>query len=505
MRSLAALRAGVLLAAGLAAAGCGARRPAPAPPAAPAGEAGAARPEAPQGPAARPAPRGAARAALPQEPPRSPAAALVGAGSCTSSGCHAAPIADHAPWQSAYTVWATRDPHAGAHEILGGALAARIVAALERRDPSRPQPPARENMACVGCHATGRGPTAGEGVSCESCHGPAGGWLVAHTARGWRTAGNDLGMVDLADPATCAVTCAGCHVGGEATGDGAIREVTHDLVAAGHPRLAFELRGFKRGEPPHWRDRAAASAEHAAGPVEEWAGGRLGALERYLRQVDAQAETAAGGERGLTAGVWPELTAFDCHGCHRPALLGAPAAPAVARRDGTPGSPRLEPMLWSHLDLILPPASAAALEALRGAVERGWSRVPDRRLLAAAIEGVEAARGGLADHVAMIPAAALAEGIAAATDATSWAEAVSAYGGLEAIAAREAAAGRIAADDPVFGRLAALRRLLEFPVERVDGGVERFSSPRRYAAGEVGAAIRAIAAALAAPAPAPAR
>jgi hypothetical protein len=399
-------------------------------------------------------------------------------------------------------VWATRDPHAGAHEILGGELAGRIVAALELRDPSRPQPPARENQACVGCHATGRGPTAGEGVSCESCHGPAGSWLVAHTARGWRTAGNDLGMVDLADPVTCAVTCSGCHVGGEPTGDGAIREVTHDLVAAGHPRLAFELRGYKRAEPPHWRDRGAEpSAERAAGALEEWAGGRLGALERYLRQVDSQAEVAAGGERGLTAGVWPEFTAFDCHGCHRPALLDAPAMPAVARRAAPPGSPRLEPMLWSHLDLLLPPSAVAPLAEFRGAVERGWSRVPDRRLLAAAIEGVEAARGALADHVAMIPGGELAARIAAATDATSWAEAVSAYGGLEAIAAREAAAGRIAADAEVFGMLAALRRLLEFPVESRDGGFERFSSPRRYAAGEVGATIRAIAAALAAPSP----
>ena len=492
MRLARVVGAGALIAAGVVAAGCGARRPAPAP-AAPAKRA---RPEG-----ALPAP-----AAAPESrpgPSRAPAASLVGAGSCTSSGCHAAPIAGHAPWQSAYTVWASRDPHAGAHEALGGELAGRIVAALELRDPSRPQPPARENPACVGCHATGRGPTAGEGVSCESCHGPAGAWLVAHTTRGWRTAGNDLGMVDLADPATCAVTCAGCHVGGEPTGDGAIREVTHDLVAAGHPRLAFELRGYKRAEPPHWRDRTAAGAAvDVPGPVEEWAAGRLGALENYLRQVDAQAGTAAGGERGLTAGVWPEFTAFDCHGCHRPAILDAPAPPAVARRDAAPGSPRLEPMLWSHLDLIVPPAAAAPLAEFRGAVERGWSRVPDRRLLAAAIDGVRNARGGLADHVAMIPGGALAARIAADTDATNWAEAVSAYGALEAIAAREAAAGRIAADAEVFGRLAALRRLLEFPIEAVDGSFERFSSPRSYAAGEVGTTIRAIAAALGAP-PAP--
>ena len=125
--------------------------------------------------------------------------ALVGAGSCTSSGCHASPVEGHPPWQSAYTVWAARDPHARAHAVLREPLAERIVAAVAARDPSRQQPPAHENMACVGCHATARGPTAGEGVSCESCHGAAGAWLAAHTAKGWKTRGNALGMVDLAD------------------------------------------------------------------------------------------------------------------------------------------------------------------------------------------------------------------------------------------------------------------------------------------------------------------
>ena len=439
------------------------------------------------------------RAARPPVPPRAPAPAplFIGAGSCTSAGCHAAPIADHAPWQSAFTVWATRDPHARAHEALQGPAAERIIAALAVRDPSRPQPAARENMACVGCHATGRGPTAGEGVSCESCHGPAGPWLVAHAAQGWTTRGNRLGMVNLADPVTCATTCAGCHVGGPPTVDGAIREVTHDLVAAGHPRLAFELRGYKRAEPPHWRDRFAGPAdEQALGPVEEWAAGRLGTVENFLRQVDSQAEVAAGGPRGLTAGVWPEFTSFDCHGCHRPAVLAAAASTGATRRITPPGAPRFEPMIWSHLDLFMPEATAGPLQEARAAVERGWSRVPDRPVLAAAIEAVVKARAGLPAHVAAIPSRELAARIAVETDATNWAESVSAFGGLEAVAARELAAGRITADADVFARLAKLRQLLEFPIESAEGKIERFSSPRHYAAGEVTTQIHEIATAL---------
>jgi hypothetical protein len=433
----------------------------------------------------------------PAPSPAAPAPLFIGAGSCTSAGCHAAPIADHAPWQSAYTTWATRDPHARAHEVLQGPVAERIVAAVARRSPGHPQPPARENMACVGCHATGRGPAAGEGVACESCHGPAGPWLVAHAAQGWKTRGNRLGMVDLADAATCAKTCAECHIGGPPTADGAIREVTHDLVAAGHPRLAFELRSYKRAEPPHWRDRSITpAAGQTAEPVEEWAAGRLATLEAFLTQVDSQAKVAGGDDRGLTSGVWPEFTAFDCHGCHRPAVLNAASPPVGGRRVAPPGSPRLEPMLWSHVDLFLPAAASDVLLEARTGVERGWSRPPDRRLLANAIEVAGRTRAGLAAHVATLSAAELAGRIAVETDATNWAEAVSAFGGLEAVAARELAAGRIAADADVFARLATLRRLLEFPIESAAGTFERFSSPRRYAAGEVGTQIAAIAAAL---------
>ena len=418
---------------------------------------------------------------------------LVGAGSCTSSGCHAAPAAGHAAWQSAYTIWATRDPHAHAHEVLRGPLAERIVAAVVARDPALPQPPAHENMACVGCHATGRGPTAGEGVSCESCHGPAGPWLVAHAATGWKTRGNTLGMLDLADPFVCSTTCADCHVGGAPTTDGAIREVTHDLVAAGHPRLAFELRGYKRAQPPHWHDRFAAPPDaQSPGPLDEWAQGRLGALANYLRQTAAQSQAAATGDRGITAGVWPEFTAFDCHGCHRPAALGA-AGPARLRAPRPAGFPRLEPMYWTHLDVLAPAGTREPLLQIRDTIGRSWVRVPAAASLAAAIRAVDDARAGLHERLASRTAADLAHSLAEGTDAANWAEAVSALGGLEAIADREAAAGRLVAGGEVPRRLAGLRRLLEFPIESAGGTTERFASPRGYEPAAVADEIRSIA------------
>ncbi|MFM9197757.1 MAG: hypothetical protein ACKOWG_18865, partial [Planctomycetia bacterium] len=135
--------------------------------------------------AAAPSPTGS-RATAAANPSRTvqPPRGLLGAGTCTSSGCHAAAVEGHAAWQSSYTVWSARDPHARAERVLHEPLAEQIVSLLAARDPSRRRVPAHEHTACIGCHATGRGPLAHEGVSCESCHGPAGDWLVAHTLPG---------------------------------------------------------------------------------------------------------------------------------------------------------------------------------------------------------------------------------------------------------------------------------------------------------------------------------
>jgi hypothetical protein len=497
-------------------------------------------------------PSGDAALALPAAPATLPAGrpaprALLGAGSCTSSGCHAAPVEGHAAWQSSYTVWAARDPHARAHAVLHEPLAQAIVAALAARSPDRPVVPAAENVACIGCHATGRGRMAAEGVGCESCHGAAGDWLVAHTLPGWNTSGNTLGLVDLADPFVAADTCAGCHVGGPPAADGAPREVSHDLIAAGHPRLAFELRSFKEAEPPHWRDRfltaltaltaptaapspatvagAAAAGRHpdprapraALDPLDEWALGRLGSLEVFLGQMARQGAAA---ERrrdadGPVAAVWPEFTAFDCYGCHRPALVAADQGPAA--NPGGLGVPRLEPLHWALLDTIMPaapqadePASGAAtLAAFRAEVERRWWQVPDAAAVAACRDAIAAAR--LHGHAALkaLPAGPLADRVVKDVNAADWDEAAAALAALRAIADRATARGAAPARTaPARERLDSLRELLEFPVAAArppDFGhtaaghtaAGRFDSPRGYDAQAVSAALRAAAAALA--------
>ena len=450
----------------------------------------------------------AANPTRPVQPPR----ALLGAGSCTSSGCHASAVEGHAAWQSSYTVWATHDPHARAERVLHEPLAEQIVALLAARDPSRPMVPAHEHTACIGCHATGRGPMAREGVSCESCHGPAGDWLVAHTVPGWRAAGNTLGMVDLADPFVCAQQCAGCHVGGPPAADGSPREVSHDLIAAGHPRLAFELRSFKQAEPPHWRDRfaaapasAAASAPDSAAldPLDEWALGRLGAAHAFLEQIARQAGASTRPRSGTEADVWPEFTAFDCYGCHRPAIAAVDrdgdtaAVPRQTRPDAPHvGTPRLEPLHWSLLDLVMPADMAARLHAFRHDVQHDWCNRPDAAMILACLDTIDAARTHVHPALADMSASAIAERVVAQTDPATWDEATAALAALEAVAARSAARGTPPESlEVAVARLKKLRGLLEFPGNVTGHGV-RFDSPRDYDTRAVAAELRAIATAL---------
>jgi hypothetical protein len=445
----------------------------------------------------------ASNPARPVQPPRS----LLGVGSCTSSGCHASAVEGHAAWQSSYTVWATRDPHTQAERVLHEPLAAQIVTLLAARDPSRPIVPAHEHTACIGCHATGRGPTAREGVSCESCHGPAGDWLVAHAVPGWRAAGNTQGMVDLADPFVCAQQCAGCHVGGPLAADGSPREVSHDLIAAGHPRLAFELRSFKEAEPPHWRDRFAAAPASAAAsapgstaldPLDEWALGRLGAVHAFLDQIARQAGASTRPWSGTTADTWPEFTAFDCYSCHRPPVAAVDRGETVGGADRpTPlGTPRLEPLHWSLLDLLVQGDTAARLTSLRRDIEHRWWERPDAATILACLDAIDAARAHVQPALAGMSAGTVAERMVRQIDPANWDEATAAHAALEAVIARAAAHG-VPAESLVaaVARLNTLRGLLEFPGDTT-GGKRRFDSPHDYDAKAVAAELRGIAAAL---------
>jgi Cytochrome c554 and c-prime len=262
----------------------------------------------------------------------------LGVASCAAQACHGSPeallgpaslveLADpHAAvsWKSSYFAWTNHDQHANAYRSLESDLSKQIMLRLHRTKP------ATHDADCLACHAN---PTLAtrtdetsralhtEGVSCEACHGNADQWRAKHIAWPKQTARGQLypdGMAKLYDLGVRAETCAGCHVGAPASGDMPLRDVNHDLIAAGHPRLMFEYATFLRNMPPHWTEKDRSRNGHPARPAgyeaQVWLVGQAACAEAALNLSAARAELAAAALTQSARG--PELAEFNCFACH---------------------------------------------------------------------------------------------------------------------------------------------------------------------------------------------
>ena len=85
-------------------------------------------------------------------------------------------------------------------------------------------------------------------MSCESCHGPASGWLGSHTDKNvpYETL-VEQGMHPNRNLIRRSERCLECHVGGPN------KFVDHEMIAAGHPDLTFDLSYFSFYMPQHWK------------------------------------------------------------------------------------------------------------------------------------------------------------------------------------------------------------------------------------------------------------
>lgn len=207
--------------------------------------------------------------------------------------------------------------HSRAYDVLANERSARIIQRLGAGWRSATAEP-----RCLGCHASLSSPVKSDGVNCETCHGPARPWLAAHYALGATHKNNvRLGLTDLNNPKARAAVCLDCHFGnaGGAVGDNQF--VTHAIMAAGHPRIAFELDLFSTLQQHHDEDDdyiRPAGARLSDGRVARgkgktdnirfWAVGQAMALDRALELF-----TSSRGQ----AGLFPEFYFFDCHTCHR--------------------------------------------------------------------------------------------------------------------------------------------------------------------------------------------
>jgi hypothetical protein len=449
------------------------------------------------------APRTAAAAAATN---KSAVLGYAGAGSCASSACHGGDKSLPAKWQSSYSVWATSDRHSQSYSVLFGDLARQIELNLAQHASGKPEadgPAAHKDARCLGCHSLPEQAAvpglAIDGVSCEACHGPAGTWLVRHTLAGFGTLPaaekySATGMHDTKDLVARAESCVACHVGGPPRdGDGFTRDVNHDLIAAGHPRLNFEFSAFLANMPPHW-----------ATPTDEaqaWAVGQIIAGRAALELLTARADKAAHD----SSAPWPEFSEYACFDCHHPIDSGLHSSPLAQAGKGNhrrPGSFR-----WGSWYTPMPDL----LAGLKGAPESaGWEKLQATMLepLPDAAQAAAAARETAAGLQRLLPfalslqgndarAKRLLSGLTQDANAADWDHAAQSYLALVALhnADVEARGGQpTPRDAEIRSGLVKLRRTLQFPAVDPKAGRPdaRYNSPHDFRPAQVEAALEQL-------------
>jgi hypothetical protein len=230
----------------------------------------------------------------------------MGVATCSAMGCHHANGPLGRPKGSEYSIWSAHDRHTRAYAVLSDDP--RSEPMVRNLYGSKAKPAAKTEL-CLKCHAMNNGKEdeatvgerfyIGDGVGCESCHGPAENYLSEHYRDGFKEKSwkekEAYGLWNTVDLASRARICASCHVG---TAD---KDVNHDLIAAGHPRLNFEFSGFLAIYPKHWR------LEEDEEQV--WAVGQVATAAASLRLLQARASKADK--------PWPEFAEYDCYACHK--------------------------------------------------------------------------------------------------------------------------------------------------------------------------------------------
>ena len=267
-----------------------------------------------------------------------------GAGSCSAAACHGSVQARNQTkvLQNEYSTWVLQDKHARAWNVLNNTVSQRIAAILGPVKLGAAD--AAHAPKCLACHALyvpdrerAREFDLSDGVSCESCHGPSSLWLGPHTARDWTHEKSvAIGMYDTKDLRRRTEKCLTCHLGTTE------KYVDHEMIAAGHPDLVFELDSFQAVEPVHWVEKVPGHPEQADKDpllgVRMWSVGQAVQLRESLNRLIRRSKGTEGNKR-LS---WPEYGELDCFACHH-SLTPAPDSWRL-REDGyygfrRPGDP----------------------------------------------------------------------------------------------------------------------------------------------------------------------
>jgi hypothetical protein len=327
---------------------------------------------------------------LPPALARPPAEAgkYIGPGSCAATSCHGSvkPVAGSRILQNEYSTWITSDKHSRAYQALTGEIGERMARILKLGSKAEDAP------KCLVCHSLytkpeqrGRAFEIAEGVSCENCHGPAQGWLGQHTAKDSRERhlqSVELGLTDTRNVLARTQKCLECHLGTPE------KFVDHEMIAAGHPDLFFELDSFSAIMPRHWKQpREAAAGQPVEDPawvsVREWSAGQAVELRAELDRLVWRAK----GQRYDRKDPWPEYSELSCFACHH--ALG-PAKDSwrqehgySGRRPGDPAWNASRYVVFRLLAARIDNAAAQGLGRQLDVLRAEMSKLnPDRGLLA---------------------------------------------------------------------------------------------------------------------------
>jgi cytochrome c554/c'-like protein len=311
----------------------------------------------------------------------------IGPGSCAATSCHGSvkPVAGSRILQNEYSTWIVKDKHSHAYQALTGEIGERIARILKLNAK------AEEAPKCLACHALyttpeqrGRPFELAEGVSCENCHGPASAWLGPHTTRDWpHEKSVALGMRETRDVIHRTEKCLECHLGTKE------KFVDHEMIAAGHPDLFFELDSFSAVMPRHWKSPRDSSpgkpVEDAAWTgVRDWSAGQAVQLRAEMDRLLWRAK----GDRFDKKDVWPEYSELSCFACHH-ALVPAKDSwrqehGFAGRRPGDPAWNASRYIVFRLLAKQIDSAGAEELDRKLAEVSGEMSKLnPERNVVAA--------------------------------------------------------------------------------------------------------------------------
>src|ERR1700731_974375 len=328
----------------------------------------------------------------------------MGPGSCAATSCHGSvkPVADSRILQNEYSTWIIKDKHSKAYQALTGDIGERMARILKLGSKAEDSP------KCLACHALytttgqrGRPFEIADGVSCENCHGPSSAWLGPHTERQWTHEKSvALGMTDTRNVIHRTEKCLECHLGTQN------KFVDHEMIAAGHPDLYFELDSFAAVEPRHWKvpreSEPGKAVEDAAWvEVREWGTGQAVQLRAAMERLTWRAK----GERFDKKDEWPEYSELSCAACHH--ALG-PAKDSwrqehgyVGRRPGDPAWNSSRYAVFRLLAKQIDSVNAQELDRQLLAVSNEMSKLnPDRSAVASATSAAAPLAQQIAERLA---------------------------------------------------------------------------------------------------------